>query len=237
MTNGHRTDKLLFVHTPKTAGSHTGEYIRTQLGYPVIASRKKDENGVWVDFTLEELHDHIGAEGGMLMAHTLAFGWDALAYSIPPVTKEEVVSALRAFRARGWFAFTFVRHPGDLLCSFYHYVYGYHEQGKKVVVDKHCPVVDRTIDEFVVEHCNRELLPAYWGEFDFVAEASDDSFKLFYWRFFNHDFQPGVAPVHKSGNKGYAHYCGRGLISPETQARVEASRSMAIYRDIIADFR
>ena len=229
--------KLLFVHVPKAAGVHLSEYVTTQLNFELLASEKEDEKGVWVDFTVPEILEYLGQEEGLLRTHTLAFGWSELAYSIPTATKDEITETIAKFKEQGWFAFTFVRHPGELLCSFYHYVMGYYNQRAKSIVEAHCPVADRTLDQFVVGHCERELIPSYWELFDSIIESSDRDFSVFFRRHFHHTFRAGTAESHASGSRGYAHYCQTGAISEETQAKVEAARSTKIYNEIVRSAR
>lgn len=229
--------KLFFVHTPKSAGVHTSDYLVNQLGYELLASVKRDAQRVWDDWTLDEIKSRIDVEYGLLMTHTLAHGWSKLAYSIPHTTEQEVIHTLEAFKDSGWFTFTFIKHPGELLCSFYHYVQRFIEQGKQPIVDKHCPVADRTIDQFVSEHANDVLLPAHWRHFDYIGIANDEDFAHFFQTHFDHSFRPDVAESHRSSNPGYAHYCRTGAITATTRQKVEASRNVGIYHEILDSTR
>ena len=69
--------------------------------------------------------------------------------------------------------------------------------------------------------------------FDFIGEASDQTFAEFFNRFFDREYQTSPDHSHASGSKGYAYYCSQGIISKETQAKVEQSYNMRIYREII----
>ena len=236
-----RPPKVLFVHTPKAAGLHLIEYFEKELGYPRIQSQRETDDGVWLDFEPEGLREHLDIGGdadadvgsAFLHTHTLAFGWSPLAQLIPTASKDEIVALIREFRANGWFVFTFVRDPGELLCSFYHYVLDAHERGWHAAVALHAPAVDRTLGEFVAEHCERELLPEYWRELDYIGVASDAGFEQFFARYFGHEFAAGRSRSHASGSRGYAHYCASGEISEDTRRRIEASRNMALYREIV----
>lgn len=227
-----RPGKVLFGHTPKAAGSFLIDYFRDELKYQTIQSLHAFENGVWRDFTLNELRDH-RREKGFLCSHVLAFGWSSLASLIPAEDKASIVSAIRQFREEGWFTFTFVRHPGELLTSFYFYVLDAHRKGWHDSVALHAPAVGRTLDDFVSEHCEKELLPTYWSEYDYVGEASDASFSEFFATHFGHEYRLGSQGAHASGSKGYAHYCQAGEVSMATQSRIERSSNMKTYRDII----
>ena len=224
--------KVLFAHTPKAAGVHLIDYFTRELGYPRVQSRGRTEDGVWLDFTTRQLREETGAEHAFLNTHALAFGWSALVEIIPFAEKEEIVEAIRAFRSDGWFTFTFVRHPGELLTSFYFYVLDLHERGRHKELATHVPVVGRTLEEFVSEHCEEELIPDYWREFDYAGEASDKNFQEFFARYFGHEFKPR-ARLHASGSRGYAHYCKIGELSHAAQKKIEGSRNMVIYREIL----
>lgn len=229
----HAPSKVLYGHTPKAAGSYTIEYFREVLRYPVVESRNTCANGAWCDFTLDQVRDAVDAPQAFLCTHTLAHGWSDLVHLVPQAPKDQIVATLRLFRAHGWFAFTFVRHPGELLTSFYHYILDSHRRGWHDAVALHAAAVEIPLDTFLAAHCHREILPSYWREYDYAAEASDASFRAFYSRYFHHRFVPDSVSRHASGSRGYAHYCATGAISPQTQARIEASRNMEIYREIV----
>ncbi|MEZ4870495.1 MAG: hypothetical protein R3C14_54705 [Caldilineaceae bacterium] len=225
--------KLLYIHIPKTAGVYLSEYINHNLPYRQVLSDKRNDANVWTDFTVDELMGYLHEEEIFLPTHTLSYGWHDLAYIIPWASQEQIIDTIRLFKANGWFTFAFVRHPGDILCSFYHYVYDFHQQSMPHVVAAHAPVIDRSLDAFVAEHCEKPLLPSYWHELDVVAEASDKNFTAFFKRYFQHDFQPGTAPSHASGSRGYRYYCAEGVISQATQRKVEQSVNMQIYQQIL----
>ena len=231
---GESPKKVLFGHTPKAAGSFLIEYVRHELRCSMIQSDSQLDNGVWRDFTIDELVAQVGADEAILCSHVLASGWSELVELIPHAEKESIVDTIRMFRSNGWFAFTFVRHPGELLTSFYYYVLDLHERGLHRELATHVPVVGLTLEEFVSEHCEKELLPDYWREFDYADKASDASFQTFFARYFGHEFKPTVTQSHASGSRGYAYYCQTGELSQATQARIERSRNMEIYREILA---
>lgn len=231
---GEAPKKVLFGHTPKAAGSHLIAYFEQELRYQKILSDEKFDNGVWRDFAIDQLLGKAGLEDAFVTSHVLAFGWSELVELIPFAEEQKIVEAIRAFRSGGWFTFTFVRHPGELLTSFYYYILDAHERGWHDAVALHAPAVGRTLDEFVSEYCDRDLLPAYWREYDHVDEASDANFRTFFARYFDHEFKPGTTDAHASGSRGYAYYCEQGDVSQATQARIERSRNMRIYREILA---
>ena len=228
-----RPEKVLFAHVPKAAGTHVIRYFRDKLGYRHHRSAKRTKTGVWLDYTCDEVRQLVD-EAGFLNTHVLAAGWHELVELVPPASADQIVQTIREFRARGWFVFSFVRHPGEHLCSFYHYVLDADRIGLKEAVKLHTPVLGLTIEEFVSRHCDRDLLPAYWRELDFVGVASDESLARFFAQYFEHSFEPNAVDPHASGNPGYAFYCDSGQISAATQARIEASTNMRVYREILS---
>ncbi len=167
---------------------------------------------------------------GVLSSHVLAYGWSQLVDLVPFAEKQRIIETIRAFRS---FTISFVRHPGEHLTSFYYYVLDAHKRGW-VKSEAHHADVDRTLEEFVSQHWKKELLLDYWQEFDHIAVAGDESFRTFFARCFGHQCRPGVADPHASGSLCYAHYCTTGGLSVATQARIEGSRNMEIYREILA---
>ena len=234
LTADSAPQKVLFAHTPKAAGTHLIDYFEKELCYPKIMSDGQTDDGVWLDFSISQLLERAGSDRAFLNTHVLAYGWSDLVELIPFAEKASVVEAIRTFRRNGWFTFTFVRHPGELLTSFYYYVLDANERGWEKAVARHTPVVGRTLEEFVSEHCEKVLLPDYWREFDHADEASDENFRIFFARYFAHEFKPGLTQSHASGSRGYSYYCKTGALSQATQARIEGSRNMEIYREILA---
>ena len=109
--------RVLFAHTPKAGGLHIEEYFAGKLGYPRIQSTDAFPDGVWRDFTPDGLRAQLDLEHAFVNTHLLAHGWSDLVEIIQPASKDEIVALVREFRARGWFTFSFVRRPGELLCS------------------------------------------------------------------------------------------------------------------------
>ena len=75
--------RVLFAHTPKAAGLHLIEYCTRELDYPRIQSQNETDDGVWLDFTVDELLGLVGTERAFLNTHALAFGWADLNCKIP----------------------------------------------------------------------------------------------------------------------------------------------------------
>lgn len=228
-----RLKKVLLSHCPKTAGTHLISYFEHTLGYERIQSQSRGDTGVWNDYTNADLRLEISRAHGFLNTHSLSYGWHEMVPGvIPKASREEIVQTIRDFRSAGWFIFTFVRHPGDALCSFYHYVKDYEDKGMPEIIDAHTSV-DMSIEGFLSLHCDKELFPTYWRELDYVGVAGNDGFKAFFEEYFDHEFVPNARGKHTSSNPGYRYYCERGEVSEETQARIEASLNMMCFNAVL----
>ena len=232
-----RPAKVLFVHTPKSGGSNLIDYFHHRLGYRRLMSTRTDHQGVWHDFSPDDLAGLVGQPDGFLSTHTLCFGWSELVTAIPACPRPEIISTLRRFRQAGWFSFGFVRHPGELLCSFYHYILDHHRRGNDAAVALHVPAVGVPLDEFIARYCDLPLVPDYWRELDYCAVMSDSTLSDFLRSHFSHQYDANQAWRHASGSRGYEYYCASGQISRDTQDKVDRSTNMAIYRAIEASQR
>ena len=56
--------RVLFAHVPKAAGSYLTDYFKEQLGFPWIQSQAHTQDGVWMDFTVDELLAKVDVEHG-----------------------------------------------------------------------------------------------------------------------------------------------------------------------------
>ena len=108
-----KPDRILFAHIPKAAGSYLTDYFEARLGVPWIQSNGRTDDGVWEDFTIDELLTKSGVERGLVSSHVLAYGWSNLVSLVPFAEKQRIIETIRTFRSQGRFAISFVRHPGD----------------------------------------------------------------------------------------------------------------------------
>jgi hypothetical protein len=228
-----RPAKVLFVHTPKAGGSNLIDYFTQAVGYHGLQSQHTDDQGVWHDFDLDDLAGLVNEPDGFLSTHTLSLGWSRLVSAIPDASPDEIGETLRQFKHAGWFTFTVVRHPGDLLCSFYHYILDHHRRGHDPAVALHVPAVGIPLDAFIAAHCNHPLLPAYWADLDDCLITNDEALTGWFSRRFAHEYQPVPEWRHASGSRGYEHYCAIGQISDATQDKLDRSPAMIVYRDIL----
>jgi hypothetical protein len=233
VAEGLPPEKVLFVHTPKAGGSNLIETFTQAVGYRRLQSRRTDTEGVWHDFEVDDLAQLVTEPDGFLSTHTLSFGWSRLVSAIPDADQDAITETLGRFRQAGWFMFTTVRHPGDLLCSLYHYILDHHRRGDLAAVALHVPAVGIPLDVFIAAHCHHPLLPEYWSEFDDCLIPSDDSLAEWFLRRFGHTYQPATEWRHASGSRGYDHYCTTGVIGTATQDKLDRSAAMEIYRDIL----
>ena len=190
-------EKVLFVHTPKAGGSNLIETFTQALGYRRLQSRRTDTEGVWHDFEIDDLGRLVAEPDGFISTHTLSFGWSRSGVCDPgPRIRHAIAETLRQFRQSGWFIFTTVRHPGDLLCSFYHYILDHHRRGDLAAVALHVPAVGIPLDVFIAAHCHQPLLPECWSDFDDCLIPTDDSLTEWFFRRFGHVYEPTTAWRH-----------------------------------------
>ncbi|MEM7258607.1 MAG: hypothetical protein AAF404_14610, partial [Pseudomonadota bacterium] len=183
------------MHIPKVAGVHTINYFAKSLRFPVSISENHQPSGLWRDRSVEELHQQINNTPCFLHSHTLAYGWSELTNSIPFTPRQSIIHTIEKFKNQGWFVFSYVRHPGDILCSYYHYLQDFREKGRDDVLAAHCQVEGLTIDEFVSMHCEKPLLPDYWEIFDYTASANKENYTYFYKTYFSHQYNPTSKPL------------------------------------------
>ncbi len=209
--------KILFVHIIKTAGTYVFDYLAEHLRY-----------GGYRVIDVESSKDHRNQINHYLAQEAMKDRPDRFIHCHADYLPKEF---FEKFLERGWFSFSFVRHPGDLLCSYYFYA--------RINPDFHA---EGSLDEFIrgclmgrsgsgTTRLDYFGIPAYWKKMDFVAEFSETNFKFFLKKYFGHRYAPKV-PMNVSENKGYAYYCDQGQISATTRAMLEASEQYRWYLEI-----
>lgn len=207
--------KIFFHHIPKTGGSYVIRYLTKILDVPIVRPRVKSQ-GVWNDFTIDELAELSKLDNGFISTHSLMpleSGWPDLQIGTGRGRQEEVRAIQKLYRDRGWFIFTFLRDPRHILCSLYFYVRdGIDDPNGRF----HWPWFQcQSLDEFLAN--SNVLSMPNPKDFDFCAVLSDCIFSGFTQKYFNHSYSPGVPRVNVSSNKGYEFYCNNGWISESTQ--------------------
>ncbi len=200
--------KIAFVHIPRTAGTYFTSYITNFLiknEYKIINSWKNLKR----DWTKKELLSFLKIKDNQpIFVHNHLGNWD----------KETI----KKYKENGWFLVSFIRHPGDRLCSAY---FRFHKDNK-----------DFNLDEFIkyrLSHFLRypDKIPDYWKEFDYVTEFNKKNITFFFKKYFNHEYIP-MNHLNTSSNKGYEYYCKTNQISKTTQKLIKNSEEYLIYLKI-----
>jgi hypothetical protein len=211
------TPRVAFVHVMKTAGSFVNGYLCQRVlrrrGYRLFNSWESLRR----DWTPEELDRIRREQPKRAYVHNHAGGWDE--------------DSVRRFQEAGWFAFSFVRHPGDRWCSFYHWA-----ANRKVTQGQALDAFLRRAISGGFPRVSRDVdVPAFWQVLDFVEEFSPTSFARLLGDHFAHAFDPSaMPPVNVSGNPGYHRCLEQGLISEATDRMVRASAQFEVYEAIRA---
>tara|TARA_R110002167_G_scaffold363038_1_gene582743 strand:+ start:1 stop:1620 length:1620 start_codon:yes stop_codon:yes gene_type:complete len=195
--------KVAFVHFGKVAGVYINEYLKSTClkQHLKYFSWHPDLNPYGVsdrDWTKEELHK-IAKEAddySFLQQHHI--NWD----------KETT----KIFKDNGWFIFTFIRRPEELLCSLYHW-----SKEQSILLRSPDPEPESLEEIFDMavhdEHFARLwTIPDYVDELDYVAEFNNKNFERFLLDNFGEVYEPRPK-LNTSSNKGFTHYREAGEIS------------------------
>ena len=227
--------RVAFVHVMKTAGT----FVNSYLGYHVLAERGYRIENSWAtgrqaDWTPKELRRFRDAHGGAgLYVHNHVGDWPA--------------DVVRSYLETGWFVFSFVRHPGDQWCSYYHWRKAKPWNTREKELARVFNQVG-SLDEFLrlgfgpdnALECYRRSLdpPSYWRSLDFIDEYSDESFAWMLETYFGHRFvAPSLPRSNASENPGYARCLAEGLVSESTDRLVRESEQFAAYEEIVTAAR
>ncbi len=238
---------ILFLRVPKCGST----FVRSQM-IDLLKGKKRPTHAIqdrttvsWLDFRSPQIEELIPQKNVFLATEFFApLGTTYNRYSphwVPEQAKseQEAAAMFKRFKDAGWYIFAFIRHPGDLLCSMYHYAVDAAKTNRWYF--KHGDTVDRNFyyynpDETLNQFASRDPLPIPklyfpWKEIDYINLFSAENFSAFC----NDELglqAKGLATENKSSNLGYRHYCERGEISPEAQRRIEESNFAAVYREI-----
>ena len=214
--------RVAFIHVMKTAGSFVDSYlghrVLAPLGYRIENSWASGHDTDWTPAELERFR--VEAASTAMYVHNHIGDWPA--------------DVVRQYLDDGWFAFSFVRHPGDQWCSYY-----YWSRDEARGFNQSC-----SLDKFLqlgfksgsTLKCRRSLdPPSYWKDLDFIDEYSDESFAWMLERHFGHRFVPGTMNrSNVSENPGYAKCLADGLVSAATDRLIRESEQYAVYEEIVA---
>lgn len=201
--------KVAFLHIPKTGGASVHTLLSTLLWrngkyflHPCAGG-----SPVWVrDYTDRELIQIAQNQEPKqyLQNHT-------------PWTQE----AFSEFKKNNWFTFSFVRHPGDLMCSWYHFRQARYDEE-----------LHRSLEECLRGLFSRPLkwlIPDYWKEIDFIRELTETNMLDLVNNKLGLKYSGGLMRANQSFNLGYDLYCRSGEISKETQQLIESHEQFRRY--------
>lgn len=230
------TKKVAFVHGHKCAGVYVERYLSRKLipNYTRFCSWHKHLNPLnktfhrdWTDAELLSITNQtmVSEKYEHMYVHNHNTGWN--------------LDTVKAYKRGGWFMFTFLRDPKEIICSLYYFALK--QQKLKGVKCAQRPLYEEcihmanhrdisrisldTVFKFIVtEEIGQKFwkLPEYINLLDYVAEFTNDNFSYFCKTFFNHNYTP-IEPQNVSDNKGYEFYCKNGDISTESQNLIETS--------------
>lgn len=189
--------KIAFVHFGKSAGVYINEHMKTECvrSYQKFMSYHKTLNPYQVsdrDWTQEELVRIAKTDQEYAYVTNHHINWS--------------LDTVKTFKENGWFVFTFLRKPEELLCSLYHWskeinkdLRGGGDAEPKNLED----IFNMAIED---DHFARAWkLPDYIDELDYVAEFNDKNFGDFLYKYFGETYQPRE-PKNTSKNKGFNYY-------------------------------
>ena len=194
---------------------------------------KVNERRLTRDWTEKELIEIANTtEHDKIFAHNHHINWN--------------LKAIKEFKKNNWFTFTFIRDPREIICSLYFWARKQAER-KDIPEEARNPLEDEitkisgqadpsnvSLDEFfrfiVTDKEAKKLwvLPDYTKELDYVAEFNEVNLKIFFDKYFCHEYSPGEK-ANTSKNKGYKYYCQNELITKETQNLIETSPEFMEY--------
>ena len=195
--------KIAFVHFGKSAGVYINEHMKSECvrNYQKFMSYHKLLNPRQVsdrDWTQEELVKIAKTEQEYAYVTNHHINW--------------TLDTVKTFKENGWFMFTFLRKPEELLCSLFNW-----SKEKNVILRGEG--IDPNSLEEIFEYClidkNFAKLwkaPDYIDELDYVAEFNDKNFGDFLYKYFGEIYEP-KKPSNTSKNKGFNYYRETGEIS------------------------
>jgi hypothetical protein len=200
-------NKIAFIHIVRTGGTFFNAYFHGQLGnrFKVHDSWR---DGLRRDWSEQELLSFVDMDS--VYVHNHVINWP--------------LNVVEMYLKRGWFLFTFVRHPGDQLCSYYFYF----DEGERRDISG----LDGFIRNSLKQPPEDMLLPDYWKSLNFVAEFNQQNLHFFLSEYFGCPFIANEK-VNTSENLGWQYYCEQGVISQDTQDLLYRSPVWKRYEEVL----
>ena len=202
--------KIAFVHIPRTAGVFLMHNLLPELRkneYKILNSW----NNLRRDWTKEELLSFLNIKNQSMFVHNHLSNWDA--------------ESIKKYKKNGWFTFSFIRHPGDRLCSAY-FRFNIKERFNESLTG----FINHALSKGFPKGTEKSI-PPYWKDIDFIKEANSKNINYFLKKYFNHNYK-SRKPLNTSSNKGYEYYCKTNQISKTTQKLIKNSEEYLIYLKI-----
>lgn len=228
---------LAFIHIQKCAGTYVDSWLTRNLvpkGYRIfnpwyltraeIASLgrgisfsrempKQDYRRDWSEDELLKISDFEGEK----YVHNHSKNWPSKVFY--------------EYKSKGFFTFSFLRNPIDLICSMYFFLlekpghpsdpaWGYEDLG--------------TLDSFVRNNVFNldTLLPSYYKDLDYFNIFSDKNFCHMLNLLNINDYKP-MDKVNVSSNKGWEHYLNNGQLSLNSVELVKNTNIWQVYKGMI----
>jgi hypothetical protein len=242
---------ILFLRVPKCGSTYTRKHLVDEVVRPkkrVIWARQDRDKVAWQDFRRTQLEESVGQKNAFISTEyfaPLGTTYNRFAPHWSPEqarSREEADEVLQKFKDAGWFIFSFIREPGDLICSMYHYGKDTPATTKRWYCN-HNGSIDHnfywynpaeSLDQFI----GRDPIPLphlhfNWREIDYIKPFSAEAYRDFCREYFDTDVAD-LSPKNKSSNKGYSHYCAEQKISLENQRRIRESSYAATFNEVAA---
>jgi hypothetical protein len=205
--------KIIFCHFGKAAGVWVNEYLKAMLRRRGYVIRDSWELGLERDWSPLELSQIRRLDLDLLYVHQHHIN-----------LKQQDIAA---FRNAGFYTMTFLRHPGDIICSLYFWARRLVDEGKGNPFAGHFDITNATLDEWA-QHClgpARQLwaLPVWTDDLHHAEEYCEANFAAFIDRHFGQAYDPTALPFERrnsSANKGWANHVASGEICETTRREI-----------------